>query len=225
MSNADQSPCRILVMASGFGSNFQALIDAISTGSLPNSRIISLIVNRRNAHATARAEKAGIPWQYFNLISHGFLGKGESDEQKVTEGRRKYDAALAEKILSADEKPELIVLAGWMHVFSTAFLDPIQRAGLNVINLHPALPGEFDGANAIERAYDEFKAGRLTRSGIMAHYVIAEVDRGTPILVKEIEWKGEDLEQYKEKVHSHEHELIVNATAKVAQETVKNRRT
>ncbi|KAK2693638.1 hypothetical protein QWA68_008720 [Fusarium oxysporum] len=224
MSNPDQSPCRILVMASGFGSNFQALIDAISTGSLPNSRIISLIVNRRNAHATIRAEKAGIPWQYFNLISHGFLEKGETDEQKVTEGRRKYDAALAEKILSADEKPELIVLAGWMHVFSTAFLDPIQKAGLNVINLHPALPGEFDGANAIERAYDEFKAGRLTRSGIMAHYVIAEVDRGTPILVKEIEWKGEDLEQYKEKVHSHEHELIVNATAKVAQETVKNRR-
>ncbi|KAF5574141.1 phosphoribosylglycinamide formyltransferase [Fusarium pseudocircinatum] len=225
MSNADQSPCRILVMASGFGSNFQALIDAISTGSLPNSRIISLIVNRRNAHATVRAEKAGIPWQYFNLISHGFLEKGETDEQKVTQGRRKYDAALAEKILSADEKPELIVLAGWMHVFSTAFLDPIQKAGLNVINLHPALPGEFDGANAIERAYVEFKAGRLTRSGIMAHYVIAEVDRGTPILVKEIEWKGEDLEQYKEKVHSHEHELIVNATAKVAQETVKNRRT
>ncbi|EXA40730.1 phosphoribosylglycinamide formyltransferase [Fusarium oxysporum f. sp. pisi HDV247] len=224
MSNPDQSPCRILVMASGFGSNFQALIDAISTSSLPNSRIISLIVNRRNAHATVRAEKAGIPWQYFNLISHGFLEKGENDEQKVTEGRRKYDAALAEKILSADEKPELIVLAGWMHVFSTAFLDPIQKAGLNVINLHPALPGEFDGANAIERAYDEFKAGRLTRSGIMAHYVIAEVDRGTPILVKEIEWKGEDLEQYKEKVHSHEHELIVNATAKVAQETVKNRR-
>ncbi|KAF4959339.1 hypothetical protein FGADI_1783 [Fusarium gaditjirri] len=225
MSNPDKSPCRILVMASGFGSNFQALIDAISTGSLPNSRIISLIVNRRNAHATARAEKAGIPWQYFNLISHGFLEKGETDEQKVTEGRRKYDAALAEKILSAEEKPELIVLAGWMHVFSTAFLDPIQKAGLNVINLHPALPGEFDGANAIERAYDEFKAGRLTRSGIMAHYVIAEVDRGTPILVKEIEWKGEGLEQYKEKVHSHEHELIVNATAKVAQETVKNRRT
>ena len=57
----------------------------------------------------------------------------------------------------------------------------------------------------------------------MAHYVIAEVDRGTPILVKEIEWKGESLEEYKEKVHSHEHELIVNATTKVAQETVQKR--
>jgi phosphoribosylglycinamide formyltransferase len=81
--------------------------------------------------------RQGIPWQYFNLISHGFLEKGETDEQKVAEGRRKYDAALAEKILSSDEKPELIVLAGWMHVFSTAFLDPIKKAGLNVINLHP----------------------------------------------------------------------------------------
>jgi phosphoribosylglycinamide formyltransferase len=57
----------------------------------------------------------------------------------------------------------------------------------------------------------------------MAHYVIAEVDRGTPILVKEIEWKGESLEEYKEKVHSQEHELIVNATTKVAQETVQKR--
>lgn len=59
MSEPQDSPCRILVMASGFGSNFQALIDAISTGQLENSRIISLVTNRRNAHATVRADKAG----------------------------------------------------------------------------------------------------------------------------------------------------------------------
>ena len=47
-------------MASGFGSNFQALIDAVSTGQLPNSRIISLITNRKSAHATVRAEEAGM---------------------------------------------------------------------------------------------------------------------------------------------------------------------
>jgi hypothetical protein len=46
---------------------------------------------------------------------------------------------LAEKILSAEVKPELIVLAGWMHVFSTAFLDPIKKAGINIINLHPSV--------------------------------------------------------------------------------------
>jgi phosphoribosylglycinamide formyltransferase len=80
--------------------------------------------------------------------------------------------------------------------------------------------GEFDGANAIERAYDEFKAGKLTRSGIMAHYVIDEVDRGAPIMVKEIQWEGEDLDAYKDKVHAHEHGLIVKAAAQVVQEIV-----
>lgn len=57
----------------------------------------------------------------------------------------------------------------------------------------------------------------------MAHYVIVEVDRGEPILVQEVKWEGEDLDQFKEKMHSHEHELIVNATAKVVGEIQKNR--
>ncbi|KAM3442227.1 hypothetical protein MY4824_001239 [Beauveria thailandica] len=212
-------------MASGFGSNFQALIDGIASGSLPQSRIIGLITNRKTAYATARADKAGIPWQYFNLISNGFQEKGETDEAKITKARQMYDAALAAKILSApqDQRPELIVLAGWMYVFSPAFLDPIDRAGIRIINLHPAMPGEFDGANAIERAFAAFQAGTLTRTGIMAHYVIAEVDRGAPILVQEIPWEGEDFEALKEKIHGHEHALIVNATAKVAKEIVASR--
>jgi phosphoribosylglycinamide formyltransferase len=73
---------------------------------------------------------------------------------------------------------------------------------------------------AIERAFEEFKTGRLTRTGIMAHYVIDEVDRGAPIMVEEIDWEGEELEELKERMHSHEHELIVKATAKVALEIV-----
>ena len=76
---------------------------------------------------------------------------------------------------------------------------------------------------AIERAFEEFKTGRLTRTGVMAHYVIDEVDRGAPIMVKEIEWEGEELEELKERMHLHEHELIVKATAKVAQEIVECR--
>ncbi|KAG5982462.1 hypothetical protein E4U55_001865 [Claviceps digitariae] len=226
MSGPQESPCRIMVMASGFGSNFQALIDAVSTGRLQNSRIISLVTNRRNAHAIARAEKAGIPWEYFNLISNGFMRKGETDEHTVAEARRRYDAALAAKILAPErEAPELIILAGWMYVFSTAFLEPLEKAGVRIINIHPALPGEFDGAMAIERAFEELKAGRLTRTGIMAHYVIDEVDRGAPIVVQEIEWKGEGLEELKERMHVHEHELIVKAATKVVQEIVEGRAT
>ncbi|KAI1074748.1 formyl transferase [Whalleya microplaca] len=237
MTSSEESPCRILVMASGFGSNFQALIDAISTGQLRNSRIIGLITNRINAGAKVRADKAGIPWEYFNLYSHGFLRKGETDEQKVAEGRQNYDAALAARILSTDKekKPELIVLAGWMHVFSRAFLEPIEQAKVQIINLHPALPGKFDGTDAIGRAFRAFKAGEITHTGIMAHYVIDEVDRGAPVMVKEIEielkeegeqeklTEEEELNELEKRIHSHEHELIVKATAKVAQEIVEAR--
>jgi phosphoribosylglycinamide formyltransferase len=59
----------------------------------------------------------------------------------------------------------------------------------------------------------------------MAHYVIDEVDRGAPIMVEEIEWKGEELDELKERIHVREHELIVKATAKVVQEIVESRGT
>ena len=78
--------------------------------------------------------------------------------------------------------------------------------------------GAYDGANAIERAFQDFQEGKLenNRTGLMIHYVIEEVDRGEPILIQEIECKnGEDLHQLQERFHAQEHELIVNATAKV----------
>ncbi|KAL6849090.1 Bifunctional purine biosynthetic protein ADE5,7 [Amphichorda felina] len=213
------SPCRILVMASGNGSNFQALCDGISDGRIPDASIIRLIVNRGKAYATTRAESKGIPWEYFNLISHGFQEKGEKDPQKVQDARDRYDAALAAKIL--EHQPHLVVLAGWMQIFGEHFLDPLTAKGIRVINLHPALPRAYDGANAIERAFEDFQNGKLkdNKTGIMVHNVIKEVDQGEPILTKEIECRqGETLAQLEERIHSHEHELIVQATAKVVGE-------
>lgn len=86
--------------------------------------------------------------------------------------------------------------------------------------------GQFDGAGAIERAYTDFKAGKLekNRTGIMIHYVIAKVDRGEPIMTREIECReGETLEGLEQRIHSHEHELIVEATAKVVGELLAKR--
>lgn len=68
---AESAPCRILVMASGFGSNFQALIDGIASGALPKSTIISLITNRKSAHATVRADNASkFPLNHISLRRH-----------------------------------------------------------------------------------------------------------------------------------------------------------
>lgn len=88
--------------------------------------------------------------------------------------------------------------------------------------------GKYDGAGAIERAYRDFQAGTLenNRTGIMIHYVIAEVDRGAPIMTREIECKeGETLEDLEQRIHSHEHELLVEATAKVARQILAEKST
>jgi phosphoribosylglycinamide formyltransferase len=145
--------CRILVMASGNGTNFQALCDGVTRGSIPNSSIIRLIVNRGKAYATQRAEQNGIPWEYFNLITHGFQAKNERDEKRLQEGRDRYDVALAGKILDCETKPHLIVLAGWMHVFGEQFLKPIRGKGIEIINLHPGLPGQFSQISILLRIY------------------------------------------------------------------------
>lgn len=257
------SPCRIVVMASGSGSNFQALLDAIASGRIPNSQVARLFVNRKTAFAVSRAEKAGVPSEYFNMVSGGFQAKGEKDAEKLAEARSRYDTVLAEKVIQ--QGPDLVILAGWMHVFTPSFLNPLAEKGIPIINLHPALPGEcllhppgclytpalilqsprffprcvgpsantallptgqFDGAGAIERAYQEFQAGKLenNRTGIMIHYVIAKVDRGEPIMTREIECReGEKLEELEQRIHSHEHELIVDATAKVVGELLAKR--
>lgn len=133
-------PCRIVVMASGSGSNFQALLDAVASGRIPNSQIVRLFVNRKTAFAQSRAEKAGVPSEYFNMVSGGFQAKGEKDAEKLAEARSRYDAALADKVLQ--HSPDLIVLAGWMHVFTPSFLDKLAEKSVPIINLHPALPGE-----------------------------------------------------------------------------------
>ena len=135
-----------MVMASGNGSNFQALIDAVADGRIPNSTIVQLIVNRGKAYATTRADNNNIPWEYFNLIAHGFQAKTDKDPASIQQARNKYDAALAKKILESDKRPDLIVLAGWMYIFGEHFLDPISKEGIKIINLHPALPGSFSSS-------------------------------------------------------------------------------
>ncbi|KAM5370648.1 hypothetical protein ACJZ2D_008362 [Fusarium nematophilum] len=204
------SQVQLLVMASGNGSNFQAILDACADGRIPNTRVSKLVVNRKTAFSVQRAEKAGVPSEYFNLVAHGYHAKGEKDAVRVSEARARYDADLAAKIVQ--EKPDMVVLAGWMHVFAQSFLTPLEAAGIPVINLHPALPG---------RAFADCQAGTLEngRTGIMVHYVIAEVDMGEPILTQEVPCsKSDTLEDLETRMHAVEHELLVKAIAQLVPE-------
>ncbi|ORY01092.1 phosphoribosylglycinamide formyltransferase [Basidiobolus meristosporus CBS 931.73] len=184
---------KIVILISGNGSNLQAIIDQVASGEI-KAEISVVISNRTNAYGLTRASNASIPTEVFPLKPYKDAGKT----------RIEYDVDLAKKILTY--KPDLIVLAGWMHILSAEFL---QHFPENVINLHPALPGEFDGAHAIERAYQAFQEGKLTRTGVMVHKVIPAVDRGLPILTQEVPILPEDkLEDLEERIHLVEHKLL-----------------
>ncbi len=187
-------------MVSGGGSNLQALIDAITNHSL-NAEIVHVIANRKTAFAIERARKHNIPTSV-SLLKH-YMNDGH--------GREQYDIDLASQIRGM--QADLVVLAGWMHILSAEFLDAV---GINVINLHPALPNTFAGTKAIERAYEAFQRGDIKHSGCMIHYVIPEVDAGEVILKVDVPIYLEDtLDSFAERMHEAEHNIIVQAVKKL----------
>lgn len=186
---------RLIVFVSGSGTNLQALIDAAQAGKLPVA--IALVVsNRKGAYALTRAAQAGIATLYFPLKP--YLDEGRS--------RQAYDRALAEALMPYH--PTLIVLAGWMHILSAAFLDMYPG---RVINLHPALPGMFPGTEAIRRAFEAFQRGEIRESGCMVHEVIPEVDAGALIAQRIVPFAPDDtLDRFEARMHAAEHGLIVD---------------
>lgn len=188
---------RIVVLASGSGSNLQAVLDACAKGTIDAS-VELVVVNRAGAGAIERARRAGVDVVEFLLGDRSPLG------------RRNYDAELAERVGAA--RPDWVVLAGWMHILSMSFLGAFAN---RVVNLHPALPGEFAGADAIRRAWEAGRAGTLTRTGVMVHLVPDEgVDDGPVLATAEVPLDpGESLDAPSARVHAVEHRLLVDTLA------------
>src|SRR5438876_3861 len=155
---------RLVVLVSGSGTNLQAILDA-TTARLA-VEVALVVSNRKAALGLVRAEQVGVPTLYFPLKPYKDAGKS----------REQYDTDLAAHI--AAYQPDLVVLSGWMHVFSAAFLN--HFAG-KVINLHPALPDTFPGTESIPRAFEAYQRGEISHSGCMMHYVVPEVDAGPVI--------------------------------------------
>ena len=196
---------RLVVLASGSGTNLQALIDAVAAGRL-EAEVTRVIVNRRDAQARARARRAGIPEECRPL---GPYVDGAPDRR---EARRSYDSDLADAV--AIGRPDLVVLAGWMHLLSMAFLD---RFPGRVVNLHPALPGMFPGATAIDETWEAYQAGEVASAGVMVHYVVDEgVDDGPVIASEQVPIHDDDSsETVGARIHEVEHRLLVDAVASV----------
>jgi phosphoribosylglycinamide formyltransferase 1 len=186
---------RLVVLASGRGSNLQAILDACVAGRL-EAQVAGVVSDQPGAPALARARRAGVP-------AHA-VTRGEA------EVRQAYDARLAAVVEAA--RPDWVVLAGWMRILTMAFLG---RFPSRVVNLHPALPGEHPGTRAIERAYDAWRAGGPARTGVMVHLVPDEgVDDGPVLATAEVPIRGGDtLDDLAARVHATEHALLVSTLA------------
>jgi len=193
---------RIAVLISGHGSNLQAILDAAAGGALPGVEVALVVANRREALGIDRAIRAGVPVVYFPLAPYRQAGRPRTD----------YDSDLA-GILQAFAI-QWAVLAGWMHLLSEAFF---ARFGRQVLNLHPALPGQFPGTGAIARAYAAAQRGEIDRTGVMVHRVPdAGVDAGPVVLQEEVPIRaGETLASLEARIHAVEHRLLVEALRRV----------
>lgn len=191
----------LAVLISGNGSNLQAIIDAVAAGSL-EARIAVVVSNRKAAYGLERARRAQIPARYHPLKPYRDAGRG----------RAQYDADLAE--LVGAYAPDWVVLAGWMHILSDSFLRYFPN---RVVNLHPALPGQFPGAHAVDDALAAYARGETEHTGVMVHLVPDErVDEGPALATRIVAiHPGDTAERLAERIHVVEHRLLVETLREI----------
>lgn len=152
-------PLKLGIMASGSGSNFEAVAEAITSQQL-NAKIQVLIYNNPGIKAITRAENWGVPAV---LINHRDYKKREDLDSKIVETLQQY-------------KVDWVVMAGWMRLVTPVLIDAFSD---RIINIHPSLLPSFKGVRAVEQALE---AG-VKITGCTVHLVRLEVDSG-PILVQ-----------------------------------------
>jgi phosphoribosylglycinamide formyltransferase 1 len=152
-------PLSLGIMASGSGSNFEAVAQAIETGNL-NAKIAVLVHNKPEIKAIERAQSRGIPTV---LLDH-----------RTYPSREELDRAIVTTFQA--HQVECVIMAGWMRVITQVLIDAFPN---RVINIHPSLLPSFPGIHAIEQAL----AAGVKITGCTVHLVSLEVDSG-PILVQ-----------------------------------------
>jgi len=178
------SQVRIVALASGSGSNVQAIIDRAGT-ALP-IEVAAIICNKPSAAVLDRARLAGIP---AHLITH-----------RDAENRAAFDAQMTAAIDAY--KPDLVVLAGFMRILTSAFVH--HYAG-RLINIHPSLLPKYPGLHTHARVLDNGDS----EHGASVHFVTDGVDEGPLILQGRVPvLSGDDEDTLAARVLTMEHRLL-----------------
>jgi phosphoribosylglycinamide formyltransferase-1 len=175
---------RFAVLASGSGTNLQALLDAYP------EELVVVAGDKKGAFAFERARRVGVPVEHVD--SAGFLT------------REDYDRELADRVAAHDVG--LVVGAGYMRVLSSVFLERFPA----ILNVHPSLLPQFRGLRAVQRALE---AG-VKETGVTVHFMVEAVDAGPIVAQESVPVLPQDTEEtLLARLHPVEHRLLVGAVA------------
>jgi phosphoribosylglycinamide formyltransferase-1 len=181
-------PLRVAVLASGRGSNLQAILEASRRPDFP-ARVVLVVSDRERAPALERAAAHGVPGVFLNPKDFG--------------DREAYDAALGRRL--EDARVGLVCLAGFMRILGGAF---IRAWAGRVMNIHPSLLPAFPGLHAQRQALDH----GVKVAGATVHFVDAGVDSGPIILQSSVPVESDDTEQtLAARILAEEHRLYPEA--------------
>ena len=192
------SQFRIVVLASGSGTNLQAILNQLHGGE-EGIEVVGVGSDKSGARALERARQAGIETAVFPPSEYG--------------DRAARDRALGDWIESLEA--DLLVLAGYMQLLTPEFVGRFRN---RVINVHPALLPSFPGIDALQQAIDH--GSKIT--GVTVHFVDEGVDSGPIILQRAIEVPyTRERSQLEDEIHRVEHELLPRAIRLIADGAVR----
>ncbi|MEO1765019.1 MAG: phosphoribosylglycinamide formyltransferase [Cyanobacteria bacterium J06629_18] len=184
-SQVSNKPVKLGIMASGSGSNFEAVVQAIEDGQL-NAEIKVLIYNNPDAYAAVRADKWNVKAV---LINH-----------RDYKHREELDKQIVETLLAHDV--EWVIMAGWMRLVTQVLIDAFPQ---KIINIHPSLLPSFKGVRAIEQAIE----AQVKITGCTVHLVSLEMDSGKIIMQAAVPVLPEDTsETLHQRIQIQEHRIL-----------------
>jgi phosphoribosylglycinamide formyltransferase-1 len=176
------------VLASGRGTNLQAIIEAVEEGRI-DGKICIAISDNSDSYALKRAKQHNIETQYIDFRSF--------------KNREDYDKKVVDCL--KEKKIELVILAGYMRILSPFFINAYKN---KIMNIHPALLPSFPGLQVQKKAIDH----GVKVSGCTVHFVDEGMDSGPIILQKAVEVKDNDTEEsLAERILKEEHQIYPRA--------------
>lgn len=176
---------RLAVFASGNGTNFQKVAEAVQAGKI-DAQIAFLFCDNKKAAVLKRAERLQVP-----VISFA---------PKEFPSREAYETAVLQALKK--HRVDLVILAGYMRIVGRTVLAAYPK---KIINIHPSLLPDFPGRNSIKEAFDS----GVKETGVTIHFVDEGVDTGPVIAQKKVPvYKEDTLETLEERIHTAEHHLF-----------------